>query len=361
MASSRLTALVFGALAAIAPLCALPAGAARPRPALVNVAGCSLFDMKGNRLKRYFGWVCGFFPNGNLLLGDGFTLTFYDSRMNIVWSRDVHSHHVINVTPDGRTALVITSQILRGVTRIDRLEVIDDRGTLVRAFGFKESDSFWSGPQNWDKYVLPGVQDELTLIESFHQIGKNASSEPYLAEGGYLASDAGGMLYFFDPTLTRIVHRINLRKAWGVESLRDVQVTKRGTILAYNSSNSWRGKRFTTIEERDPRTGALVWSYQMNPPTAFYGSYEGNVQELPNGNFLFSMVRNEVTGQKRKSVPALYEEPWMEVQGKLRLFEVTKAGKIVWRMANDGRDLTGMPNTGRRIDFSNYLKNKGRY
>ena len=331
-----------------------------PEAKVVNAIGCSLFDPSGKLLKKYLGWICGFFPNGNMILGDGFTLTFYDSKMNIVWSKDVHTHHMINYTASDQTALVIASNILRGDTRIDRLEVYDQEGVLLRSFAFTEADSLGAHPQNWDRFVFPQVKQYLTLIESFYRIGKNKSGLAYMAEGNYLAYDAAGILYFFDHDLHGIIHRINMRE-WKLSSLRDVQVTDTGKLLFYNSGNVMRGVPYTTLEERDPVTGALAWSYQARPPESIYGAYEGNVQLLPNGHVLFSVVMDEFKGKDRRVIPGEFKEPWAEIQGMHRSFEITRGGTRVWTMVEDGSGLSGMTNSVKRLDLSAYYRNKGRY
>lgn len=336
------------------------AAAARDKPILVNAVGCSLFDSNGNLLKKYLGWVCGFFPNGKMLLGDGFTLTFYDVNMDVIWSRDLHAHHMITYAPEDQTALLIVSNILRGDTRIDRLEVYDIEGKLLRFFDFTEAHSLSAQPQSWDRIVFPQVKHSLTMIESFYRIPRNHSRLPFLAEGNYLAYDAAGMIYFFDKNLHGIIHKINVHD-WKIGALRDMQVTRDGNLLFYNSGNLLAGAHYTSLEERDPATGKLVWSYRASPPTSIYGSYEGNVQLLPSGNLLFSVVMDELKGKARRVIPAELKEPWMDVQGMHRSFEITRGGKRVWSMVNDGSGLSGMPNVVKRFDLSSYFRLKKRY
>lgn len=333
----------------------------RPKPALeVNAIGCSLFDGEGKLLKKYLGWTCAFFPNGRMLIGDGFTLTFYDEKMQVVWSRDVHNHHMITFDPESGLATVIASRILNGHQRIDRLEVYDIEGGLRASYNFSPEQSITKVKQTWDMPVFPYVDESLTIVESFYRIGKNTSNLPYLAEGNFLAYDAAGRLYFFDPALKGIVHTMDLRQK-GLAGLRDIQVTGAGNLLLYNSGNQEGGKNYTSLEERDPATLELKWSYKANPPASFFGKYEGNVQILPNGNILYSVVMDEFRGKDRKVIPESEKEDWMDVQGMHRSFEITRAGSEVWKMVNDGSGLSGMPNVVKRYDLAGYLEHKGRY
>lgn len=326
----------------------------------VNAVGCSLFDEKGSLLRKYLGWVCAYFPNGKMLLGDGFTLTFYDEKMRIVWSRDVHTHHMINFDPSAGLATVIASNVVNGDTRIDRLEVYDTEGNRRAAFNFGPEHSATRMAQNWDNHAFPYVKHNLTMIESFYRVGKNSSRIPYLAEGNFVAYDAAGFLYVFDHTLSRIEKKINVRE-WGLHSLRDVQVTPAGNFLFYNSGHEAGGHKFTALEERRPRDGKLLWSYRAQPPESFYGAYEGNVQLLANGNLLFSVVMDEWRGAARRAIDPAYAEPWHAVQGRFRAFEVTRAGRKVWEMSNDGAGLSGMPNVVKRLDLGAYVRAKGGY
>ncbi|HEY8279093.1 MAG TPA: hypothetical protein VIH99_05690 [Bdellovibrionota bacterium] len=337
-----------------------PAFAASPKPLWVNAVGCSLFDSKGQLLKKYLGWVCAFFPNGKMLLGDGFTLTFYDKDMNVVWSKDVHTHHMITYSEADKTALVIASNILEDKLRIDRLEVYDSEGKLLKGFNFTPAHSLGAYPQTFDIFSFPKVKQFLTLVESFYRIGKSSSKLPFLAEGNYVVREASGRIYFFDRGLTKILHTINTRE-WGLDDLRDLQVTSRGSLLVYNSGNKVNGVPFTTLDELDPKSGKVLWSYRADPPTAFYGNYEGNVQILPNHHLLFSVVMDEYRGNDRKSVPESEREPWMDVQGMHRSTEIDRKGKVVWKMSNDGSGLSGMPNVVKRLNLAQYLQHKGSY
>ena len=330
------------------------------KPLWVNAVGCSLFDSKGTILKKYLGWICAYFPNGSMLLGDGFTLTFYDKNMEIVWSKDMHTHHMITYSAPSKTATVIASHIINGVTRADRLEVYSIDGKLLKHFNFTEKHSLFRQEQKWDHFVFPFVKDEITLIESFYRIEKNRSKNPIFQEGNYLALEAAGRIYVFDSNLEKIIHTINLSD-WKIGNIRDAQIDESGNLLFYNSGHQENGEKFTTLDQVDPQTGKLLWSYRANPPSSFYGSYEGNVQALPNGNYLFSVVMDELKGKERRVIPQNEMEPWMVVQGMHRSFEITKHGKVVWTMVNDGSGLSGMPNVVKRLDLSDYKKNKGRF
>ena len=307
---------------------------------IVNLIGCSIFDADGQLLKRYFGWGCAFFPNGSLLLADGFTLTFYDAKMNIRWVRDQHCHHNLVTTPDGKLALVLASNVLNSDTRIDRLETYDDQGNLHSHFDFQPEHSIYAYnfEKNFDFYVLPRVRRELTYIQSFYRIEKNRGAHPALAKGNFIASDNGGKIYFFDSTLKKIVHSVRTWGQWRRPGIWDAQVTKDGNILAYYSRIPGTEDRESMLEEFEFETGRSLWSYRAKPP--FFGPYEGNVQILENGNVLFSYV----------------DEPKFDPHHSV---EITRAGKEVWHRKTHPDFLTGKPNVVKRQDLTDYFRSRG--
>jgi hypothetical protein len=81
-----------------------------------------------------------------------------------------------------------------------------------------------------------------------------------------------------------------------------------GNILAFDNGNFRDGQHvaFSRVLEIDPRSNAIVWSYQDELVNAFYTAYMGSAQRLANGN---THVTESATG---------------------RLFEVTRAGDVVW-------------------------------
>ena len=326
---------------------------------IVNVVGCSIFDSNGKILKKYLGWVCAFFPNGNMILGDGFTLTFYDPKMNPIWSKDVHTNYIAYSEED-QTGLVIASNIIKDTVRLDRLEIYDKNGKLQKHFDFQKSHSLGSYLQTWDMPAFPKVKEGITLIDAFYRIDKNSSKLAWLKEGNYVANEAFGKIYIFDSRLQKIVHSIDTRK-WDRNNLRDVQVISSGNFLVYNSGNIQNGTKFTTLEELDPHTGNTVWAFRASPPTSFYGDYQGNVQRLTNGNLLYSVIMDEKKGKERVKIPDEEFEKWMAIQGAFRAFEVTRDGKKVWSMVNDGSNLSGMPNVVKRLDLTSYFQHKGRF
>ena len=100
-----------------------------------------------------------------------------------------------------------------------------------------------------------------------------------------------------------------------------------GNIILFNNGNGYSGNQrlYSSIEEIAPPVigagyrrppgasyppAAPVWSYTAKPPEDWYAQYQSGVQPLPNGN-------------------ALILDSWVGT-----IFEVTPAGKIVWKYVN---------------------------
>ncbi|MFT4267358.1 MAG: aryl-sulfate sulfotransferase [Xenophilus sp.] len=81
-----------------------------------------------------------------------------------------------------------------------------------------------------------------------------------------------------------------------------------GHIMAFDNGNFRTGAHvvFSRVVEIDPEDNAVVWSYADPVAPSFYSPFMGNAQPLPGGNV---HVTESASG---------------------RLFEVTRAGEVVW-------------------------------
>lgn len=92
-----------------------------------------------------------------------------------------------------------------------------------------------------------------------------------------------------------------------------------GNILIFD--NGW-GRGYSRLVELDPRRGEIVWQYVADPPESFYTRRGGIAQVLPDGHLL---VTQSDAG---------------------RVFEITRAGEIVWDFWNpifDADESSGPP------------------
>ena len=87
-----------------------------------------------------------------------------------------------------------------------------------------------------------------------------------------------------------------------------------GTLLVFDNGTT-RG--FSRVIQLDPATRRILWQYEGDPPETFFSDVRGSAQALQNGNVL---VTESMRG---------------------RVFEVTRAGDVVWEFLNPERGPTG--------------------
>jgi hypothetical protein len=132
------------------------------------------------------------------------------------------------------------------------------------------------------------------------------------------------------------VDKEKLLWSWGPGNL-DMQhhptQLENGNLMIFD--NGVRKRNYSRIVEIDPLTKEIIWLYKSNPPTLFYTNYGGAAQRLPNGNTLITET----------------------AQG--RVFEITKDGEIVWEFYNPAKTENGKWRLAiyrmmRIVDLENY-------
>jgi hypothetical protein len=101
--------------------------------------------------------------------------------------------------------------------------------------------------------------------------------------------------------------------AWGqghVMGPHDATPLRTGNVLIFDNG---LGRGWSRVIELDPRSRKIVWEYKADPPEDFYTLARGSAQRLANGNTLIAE------------------------SDKGRIFEVTRAGEIVWSFVNPSR------------------------
>jgi len=108
-----------------------------------------------------------------------------------------------------------------------------------------------------------------------------------------------------------------LRWAWGAEELEGphhATLLESGRVLVFDNGVR-RG--FSRILEVEPESGQIVWEYVADPPAAFFSERRGAVQPLAGGNLL---ITESAAG---------------------RVFEIDRAGSVVWEFLNPEFDGEG--------------------
>jgi outer membrane protein assembly factor BamB len=101
--------------------------------------------------------------------------------------------------------------------------------------------------------------------------------------------------------------------------------------MLFDNLGGFRDDNAARVLEVDPKSGAVVWSYRGDDERPFHSPLRSSAEALPNGNVLIT-----------------------ESDGG-RLFEVTRAGEIVWNWVNPtrggaNRDMIAIATWGQRID-----------
>lgn len=302
------------------------------------VIGCSIFDHNGKLLERHSGWICGFFSNGSRLVGDGFTLNFYSPDDELVWSKDIHTHHSFVRSLDDETMLVTGSVLLNENTRIDTLHIYDSQGNLKKYFRLPVIKELPAQPFKYDNWVLPRVSTEMGQIVSFHKIGGNRSPLTFLRQGNYVAASNRGNLFFLNSSLNKIVATLDLFSPER-RLVADVQITPEGSALLF--SHGGESLPESSLEEIDLTSRKVLLRIPAKVEGRSSARYEGSVQRLASGQYLHSLVDGGFEGPQYS------------------IF-VAKDGRQTKVIRNDGSNLMGRPNTVRQEPLDSYFRNRGK-
>jgi len=240
----------------------------------------------------------------------------FDWDGNLLWRQPYDVHHDFEPQPDG-TLLVLTRK-RREIPAIDPVrKSVDDSLTSISATGdLLASHSLYD--------ILAGAPEILQVRPPEHasRLPETADIDPVhcntarwirrpdLAEKSPLFGPDNVLVTLRYSNAIAIVDvaRDELLWAWGEDELEgphDAAFTAAGTILLFD--NGWGARGYSRVVEMDPTTREIVWQYKAPEPTDFYSASRGTVQELPNRNIL---VGNSNNGE---------------------VFEVTRAGEVVWR------------------------------
>jgi hypothetical protein len=235
-----------------------------------------------------------------------------DWNGRVLWKRRLTAHHDIAPTPDGKLlAVTFERRIAQDIhpnipTRDDNLTILDQDGDVVASHSMLDAVNRSPGV-----FPLIGVKPSdlggPPWIDLFHSNSVEWIRDPSL--GGRLPGGSGRILVcfrhqsriaVFDWAENRVVW------TWGAGILsgpHDAHVLETGNILLFDNGVARKASR---VIELDPRTDAIVWKWEANPPTSFFTASKGSAQRLPNGNTLLCE------------------------SDRGRAFEITPEGTIVW-------------------------------
>lgn len=304
-----------------------------------SLHACRILDMEGHDVETLPGAHCRFLPNGEFFSNTKGP-TLFNSSFEIVWRRPElwHRHEA---TYDEKRDWIWILTYER--SRISGKEVIHDR---VLALDRKTGET---------RYIW---QPELHLTELYAHYKRKP--EYYFADTIQAYSithlnsievlppntliGGGGDLLISDTGPTGTVYALNVesgRISWsmhvGTEALPAIghhspHYLDGGRIALFiNNSGDEAAQKFgfpfSFLAIYDGVAGKSVWNYRAPPEDSFYSPHFGNLEPLPNGNFLIT-----------------------HIAGGGSAFEVTLGGRVVWEWNNDLKDESGHRAEVYRVD-----------
>ncbi len=295
-----------------------------------NLRRTDLIDADGNRLRRWYDPMTGYWararlmPNGDLVVAGQDAVAPYLLRLTWNgrerWRSDVAAHHDIHPMTEGRVATMLYRD--RRIQEVERFfDLRDDFIAIIGPRGrVMEEISVWAAlsaaPEHFtfqDAGLWVGdgrVKDLLhTNTIQFLDDAELAARDPLFQVGRVLVTlrnqDAVALI---DWETRKVVW------SWGQGTLlgpHDGTIMPNGNLLVLDNGV---GRGWSRVLEVEPHTGEIVWRYQGDPPSSFYTASRGSAQRLPNGNTLITE------------------------SDRARLFEVDPNGQIVWEFLNPAQE-----------------------
>ncbi|EPC00330.1 hypothetical protein L861_07480 [Litchfieldella anticariensis FP35 = DSM 16096] len=269
-------------------------------------------------------------PNGDLIAlyiaaNDtpwGYGIVKIDRDSNVIWKYHASTHHDLSVAPDGRV-ITLTNEFSK--ERIDGFPDLNDpwlNDYLVELDGESGEElsktslvhAFKDSPYHELLFAVPSfaMSDPLhTNSVQFLDEGTTRAFPPARGNSGQVMvtfrhPGAVGLIDMESGEMTWAQHGPWLGQHYG-------RALKNGNYTIFDNYANFQENNNSRILEVNPRNNAIVWSYSGDDEHPFNSGLRGAAETLPNGNRLVT-----------------------ESDGG-RLFEVNRAGEIVWEFINPVR------------------------
>lgn len=269
--------------------------------------------------------------NGDLLaiyegVGDtpyGYGMVKLDRNSNVLWSYLANTHHGFDVGPDGRIYVLtheLTSEPMPDFGNLAKTR-IDDFLVVLSPEG-KELSKI--------RLILPVATSRYRHL--LHTVSSYSVADPLHANDvDYITAEAARSFPMGEPGQVLLSFRelnaigvldLDRRKmTWMARGYwiaqHDPDILANGNILLFDNYGNYEGPDgISRVIEFNPRDMAIVWQYTGNPSRRFDSFLRSEQQRLANGNTLI-----------------------VESNGG-RIFEVTRAGDVVWEFINPVRSPT---------------------
>ena len=259
------------------------------------------------------------FENGDLLaIYEGLGLIKIDKDSNLIWSSPLHAHHDLEVQPNG-DIYVLTRKAHR-VPRIDpEAPVLEDFVSILSEHGKLRAEMSLLEAFEGSRFASLVRKDQISGNgDLFHTNSITVLDSRFdkknriFGEGNILTSmNRMGVVAVINIRLGQVVW---VRQTQPIGQ-HDPQLLGNGNMLLFTNNMNARndGTGDSRIEEFNPVSKALVWTYRGTEAQPFYSKYLGTAERLPNGN---TLITESDAG---------------------RAFEVLPSGEIVWQFYNPNR------------------------
>lgn len=278
----------------------------------------------------------------------GYGLVKVNRESEVLWRYAEHTHHSIDVGPDG-SIFVIAQQFrdtgrnsVSGVPQLNEMVLEDE---LVRLSS--------SGEEQLRVNLLDLLAEsnfrallEMSGVKSSNPASPKDPTDPLHTNDIDVVGEAFASQHEFaapDDVLVSIrehdaillVDMEESKITWASRGFwwaqHDPDPLPNGNIMVFDNKGSPAPGGRSRIIEFDPRTNAVEWTYSGTPKDRFHTAVRGTQQPLPNGNVLVTSYQGA------------------------RIFEVSRAGNVVWDFRNptrrmrDGEEFTVGLMDGQRV------------
>ncbi len=277
---------------------------------LIN--GCSVYSTTGKQLRTFPGGMCLFLDDGSLISANETFIRLINKNSEVVWHLPGHFHHQINLSPDKKNILALSSEVIdtpAGKFRDDVTLVISMEGKILHRQTGQEIIR-QAGQQsltlimNAQLTEMFGTNKEITHFNSIYKIPKitNKNVPSFIKEGNVIVNGLALGVHILSPDLKTVLFHTKFSSSYN-HWVHDVQVKENGNVLFFNNVDAIPGKKVhnyviltsenvenysSSVQELDPTMKKVVWNFSANPKSFFFSWICGSVQELDEDIILFT-------------------------------------------------------------------------
>ncbi len=269
-------------------------------------------------------------PNGDLIAiysaaNDspwGYGMIKIDRDSRLLWGYHAHTHHDLDITPDGRVIALTNAYSDESIDAFNALEPhwLEDYVVELDGESGKElsktslSHAFLNSPYRELIYAIPRLALDDPLHTNSVQFIDNATARAFAPARGN-ANQV--MVSFRNPSAIGLMDLNSGEMTWARRgpwlSQHYGRALPNGNFMLFDNLGNFEEKNGSRVLEVNPLNDAIFWRYTGNKEHPFESGIRSSAEALPNGNRLIT-----------------------ESDGG-RLFEVNRAGDIVWEFINPVR------------------------